>query len=70
MIYAGQRKIGRDIDRKLAAEKARKKSNAKKAKLKEALYYARLKKLNPEPSILDFYLWQFVLGHTLSIANY
>ncbi len=42
MAYAGQKKVGKDIDKKLKKEKSAKKSNEKKAKTKKAYYYAKL----------------------------
>lgn len=42
MIYAGQRKVEKDIDKKLKKEKSAEKSNLRKAKMNEVYYYAKL----------------------------
>lgn len=42
MAYAGQKKVGKDIEKKLNKEKSAKKSNDKKDKMKKAYYYAKL----------------------------
>ena len=48
MAYAGQKKLFKDIERKIKAEKSRSKSNEKKRKLQSAYYYAKLIKKNKD----------------------
>ncbi len=47
-MYAGQKKVSKDIDKKLKKEKSAKKSNEKKAKTKKTHYYAKLLAKNNE----------------------
>ncbi len=42
MIYAGQKKVGSDIEKKLKKIKSAHKSNEKKAQLQKTFYYAKL----------------------------
>jgi len=42
MEYAGLKKVGKDIEKKLKREKSAKKSNEKRAKANEIYYYAKL----------------------------
>lgn len=46
MKYAGQRKVSKDIEKKVKREKANKKSNEKKAKIKKMQYYAKIMSKN------------------------
>lgn len=42
MEYAGQKKVSKDIEKRLKKEKASAKSNKKKAELNKLNYYAKL----------------------------
>lgn len=46
--YAGQKKVGKDIEKKVKREKSAKKSNDKKAKQKKTFYYAKLMQKNKD----------------------
>lgn len=46
--YAGQKKVAKDVDKKMKREKSAKKSNDKKSELKKIFYYAKLMNKNKD----------------------